>query len=246
MSIAAVYSAETALEDIRRRGRTDHPYQTDLAVVIPLRRFDVRNVNRAAELVVKDLTHKPKNGERELTTISARAGLSKVLVLIAQGYRQIGLAEVAAIAGCHPDTAQAAMAQLRDLRVLNAREVGRKGLSMTTYALAPRGAELLDQALSMVKGWVKAKAEARARYLLACKAARARKGQVGKNANRVVPSLSGSTTGQPDPVVGAARPGPTDPAQQHRRVMAMINGEDECQHGSPLGRCGICRRRTAS
>lgn len=237
--IAAVLSEQTALADIRRRGRTDHPYRANLDIVVPLRSLDLRRIEQSVGVVITDLTAKGDDGARELTTISARRGLVRVITLIAQGYRQIGLGEVAAIAGVTVDTAQSAMAQLRRLGILYAPAIGRKGVSMTTYALAPRGVAMLDAALTLVKGWAAAKAKAYARYLLRCKAARARRGQVGKNADRVSPPPTGDTNTQADGEGRASHSG----ADSLARALGLVG--DECKHGSAPNRCAFCRRRAA-
>lgn len=159
----AVLTRETAITDIQRRGRSDHPYSKNLDVVVPLRRTDGRTFAKAAAIVVTDLTVKRSQG-RELSTISTRAGLPILLDLLRRGYRDIALTEVAAICSVSLRTAQTLMAELRAANVLWRSHVGVKGESVTRYALGPVGAYLLDEALSTVRSWQAAKAAARERF----------------------------------------------------------------------------------
>lgn len=231
MSHAAVLLRETAIADIRRRGRTRHPYtnahnREPIAAIAALAEKPIRD---AWDRIVSQLSSRTPAG-RELSTISARAGLTSVLTLIARGYRQIGHAEVAAIAGVSLRTADTALAELVAAGILWTPAVGRKGVSMTTWALADRAVTLLVEALDKIKAWAKALRDA---------VFRARRGQYAKTDRQHTPTGSkGSVRRQPPP-----SPPP----------IGVIRASTECPHGvlippdrHPTDRCPLCRRAMLS
>ena len=159
MSVAA---RETALLDVKSRGRSPHPYRgsEDVPRIMALNEMTPNARRGAAERVVVELTARDDQGQRELTTISARAGLVDVLCLVLDGRRQIGHREVAAICGVSLRTADTMLAQLVTAGVLWTKDVGCKGLSMTTWALGKRGVRMLVAAVETGGRWLKAVARA--------------------------------------------------------------------------------------
>lgn len=232
MSAAALALRQTAIADIRRRGRSDHPYRTDLAIVVPLRLVDRRVLGQAADAVALELTAWERDTGRHgaARSTSARAGLADVLVLLAQGYREMSQYEIAAIAGVHRATAQRWLARLCDAGVFWRKQVGRKGECMTTYALGPRGAAMFDAALVKVKGWIAAKAKAAQRYAAArVKAARQRaKAESRTLRHRASPPPIGGTNSSDGaderPAAGSTRPA-QDRAPGPRPVAEVLAAE---------------------
>jgi hypothetical protein len=222
----ATLARETALADIRRRGRTPHIYG-HTGPVIALRKAHPGTMRKAAAAVAAELTHKDKTAGRELSTISAKTGLADVLLLISQGFRQIGVVEVAAVCDVAIRTAQTAMATLRELGILGGPR-GVKGLSMTSWQLMPRGVEMLTAAFERVRD-----------------ALRRRKFKHASFAHRVTPPPKGRALPKPatPPNRGPERPKGTPPPIAE--VLALASGAtgQECEHGSTPGRCGICRRQ---
>ena len=126
MTAAAVMARETALADIRRRGVSNHPYQTDLPSIASLRRAHPQTQRRACEDVAAELTAWDRDTRRHGVAEStlAAAGLAEVLLLIVRGHREIGLHEIAAIMRGHRNTAQGVISRLCGTKLLWTRVQG--------------------------------------------------------------------------------------------------------------------------
>lgn len=231
LTTAVLVARETALLDVKGRGKERTPYRNaDVPSLVTMAGLPPKRLREAAARVTMQLTANGPAG-REVTTISARAGLPDFLVLLITDRRQIGHQEVAALCGISPRTAWTMLHELVAAGVLWTVETGRKGLSMTTWALAPRAVKLLVAALDMGARWLKA---------LSRTLFRLRKSQLATSAN----SIRGGTKGAPPP---AHRAGDRAAPTLAERRTALADPADRCSDDPETQRshCAYCRRGVA-
>ena len=246
MTAAAVMARETALADIRRRGVSNHPYQTDLPSIASLRKTNAQTQRRACEDVAAQLTAWDRDTRRHGVAEStlAAAGLAEVLLLIVRGHREIGLHEIAAIMRGHRNTAQGVISRLCGTKLLWRKQLGRKGECMTTYALAPKLVEMLTEAVARAQAWSAGRKAARRAYAQARASGRR---ESTSSRHRVSPPSVGEAFKAASSDSGPAR-GRVGQAIDHARTLAVALGRtgEECEHDTVPSRCGICRHRTGN
>ena len=252
MTAAAVMARETALADIRRRGVSNHPYQTDLPSIASLRKAHPQTQRRACEDVAAELTAWDRDTRRHGVAEStlAAAGLAEVLLLIVRGHREIGLHEIAAIMRGHRNTAQGVISRLcaDGTTLLWRKQLGRKNECMTTYALAPKLVEMLTEALARAQAWTAGRKAARQAFEASGrKATRRSQRESTSSGHRVSPPSVGEAFKAASSDSGPAR-GRVGQAIDHARALAVALGRtgEECEHDTVPSRCGICRHRTGN
>lgn len=206
----------TVTIDIRSQPTTDDPYgnRDDLAEVMALRKLSEDKIRGAAYELSMELTDRRPEG-REVTTISARSTLTEVLVLIARGWRQFTIGQIASLGGVSDRTARRLLKQLAAAGVLWTARRG-KWYAGTVYSLAKGTVRRLVELVEHTRQFQNQLRDARFTLRMARANRRRRSDHVAKSA----PYISGTPAraafisggpGDPGPVAGRAPEPPPPP-----------------------------------